>query len=124
MYEVEESGIYIVSLQVSTDGGETFVPAQHTDGDIGKCKLIQGTSRITWDLFQDTDHLGERFLIKVEMVEAGKMPVSKWVYVAGVLAVGGLIAGLQVSEDSKSITSSTVTPQEYGYIIINGTFPK
>ena len=125
MYEVEKSGTYIVSLQISTDGGKTFAPVpQHTDGDIGRCKLLQGTARIMWDLFQDTDHLEDRFLIMVEMVEPEKKPISKWIYVAGVLAVGGLIAGLQVSEDSQSITSSTLTPQEYGYIIVNGAFPK
>lgn len=125
MYEVKKSGTYIVTLSISTDGGKTYAPVpQHTDGDIGRCKLIQGTAQITWDLFQDVDQLDGKFIIMIEMTEVDKKPISKWIYIAGAVVAGGLIAGLQVSEDTKKPTSTPITPDENGFIMINGTFPK
>jgi len=62
---IEEPNVYLISLEISTDGGNTYFAPKSLSGDFGKsCK--PGRNIIEWDIFSDVDEIIGDVQVKVE----------------------------------------------------------
>ena len=88
-YTLVGEGEYEVSLQLSNDGGRTFLLVPHSlSGDVGSAVEPGRNKRIIWDVLKDVPRLeGDAFVFKVTASQPGNRLDKKWLL--GLAAVGG-----------------------------------
>lgn len=113
---------YIVTLQVSTDGGKTFSsPLQYVSGDVGT-NVSAGNNRIVWDVLSEWEEFTGKNIVFLVTANSTYSYVG---YRMGNVSINSYPAGATVKLDGKDFGTTPLTLRKmpvgrYTLVLENG----